>query len=237
MNLTKKIVWVTLFSVAMGFLESAVVIYLRQLYYPAGFTFPLLPMPANIALVELWREAATIVMLLAIGVLTGQNRAERIAWFLYSFAIWDIFYYVFLYVFIQWPSSLLTWDILFLLPVPWVGPVLAPVLIAATMIVLALIINYHSHRGRSVALPHRVTGLLIAGSMVAIYSFTADYLHQQGTNMYRSIVQGTPLLTDLANYVPVRFDWLVFGLGEALLLAACVLYVQTLRSRKTLQGR
>ncbi len=147
----RTLFWVTLFSIAMGFLESAVVIYLRELYYPHGFTFPLTPMPNKISVVEIWREAATVVMLLAVGVLAGRNRAERLAWFIIAFATWDIFYYIFLYIFVGWPQSLFTWDILFLIPVPWVGPVITPVIIAITMILYGLSVVYYSSRGKKVA--------------------------------------------------------------------------------------
>ena len=114
--LVKKIIWIVLLSIAMAYLESAVVIYLREIYYPEGFAFPLTPIKTTIAITEFWREVATLVMLLGIGILTGKASAQRLAFFLLSFAIWDIFYYVFLYLTLGWPSSLLTWDLLFLIP-------------------------------------------------------------------------------------------------------------------------
>src|SRR5674476_343996 len=132
-----NLLWVTLFSVAMGMLESSVVIYLRELYYPAGFQFPLKATSYIVAVTEIFRELATLIMLLGIGVLAGKNKHERFAWFIYSFAIWDIFYYLFLFLIINWPVSLLDWDVLFLLPVMWVGPVWSPVLLSLLMIILA----------------------------------------------------------------------------------------------------
>src|ERR1700761_8169944 len=99
MSAKKILFWVTLYSIAMGFLEAAVVIYLRYLLYPKGFSFPLVTMQPQLGIVELWREAATIIMLLAIGMIAGKNKAERLAYFLFSFAVWDILYYVFLYIF------------------------------------------------------------------------------------------------------------------------------------------
>ncbi|MBK6833902.1 MAG: hypothetical protein IPG89_06345 [Bacteroidetes bacterium] len=65
-------------------------------------------------------------MLVGAGIIAGKTRLTRFAYFIIAFAIWDIFYYVFLYVLLQWPESLFTWDILFLVPVPWTGPVIAP---------------------------------------------------------------------------------------------------------------
>jgi len=135
-----NLIWITFFAIAMAFVESAVVVYLRELYYPEGFNFPLVLLPGRIALTEFLREIATLIMLLGIGFLAGRNFRQRFAWFIYSFAIWDIFYYVFLKLILDWPSSWLTWDILFLIPVIWTGPVLAPVLVSLTMIILSSII-------------------------------------------------------------------------------------------------
>ena len=107
-TLIKKYWYVGLFAVAMGLFECAVVVYLRELSFPNGFDFPLKPIGHNLAAVELWREVATIFMLVAVGWMAGHNKNTRFAWFIYAFAIWDIFYYVFLKVF--WtgrPPSLL----------------------------------------------------------------------------------------------------------------------------------
>jgi hypothetical protein len=76
-NLTKTWLWLTVFSVAMGFLETAVVVYLRELYYPAGFAFPLAPIETSVAVTELLREAATLLMLLGVGVLAGRTAVQR----------------------------------------------------------------------------------------------------------------------------------------------------------------
>src|SRR6201998_1661345 len=110
-------IWLTAFSIAMGFLETAVVIYLRKLYYPHGFQFPLVPIDNDIAMVEFLREAATIIMLLGIGIIAGKNTSQKFGIFIYCFAVWDIFYYVFLKLLLGWPESLFTWDILFIIPV------------------------------------------------------------------------------------------------------------------------
>jgi hypothetical protein len=77
----------------MGMVESAVVIYLRELYYPGGFKFPVQPTSTTVAITEVIREIATMIMLLAIGMLAGKSKTGRFAWFIYSFAIWDISYY------------------------------------------------------------------------------------------------------------------------------------------------
>lgn len=236
MNTRKTLFWVTIFSIAMGLMESAVVIYLRRIYYPGGFTFPLANMQHDIVVVEIWREAATIIMLLSIGVLAGKNSAEKFAWFIFSFAIWDIFYYVFLFVFLGWPASWFTWDILFLIPVPWVGPVITPLIIALTMILYALAIIYHSVKGLNVALITRERLLLASGSVVTIISFTRDYTHQKGDILYRNIREGNSLFTDLAYYVPAQFDWAIFFAGEGLILLAWIFYAGRMKNGSSLRG-
>ena len=144
---TKKIINLTVFALAMAFLETAVVIYLRELYYPEGFDFPLKMMDFSVGRTEFLREAATMIMILFIALLVGKTKLQKFAAFIFVFAIWDIFYYVFLKVMIGWPASLLTWDILFLIPVTWVGPVIAPVINSLMMILLAAGILYAEKTG------------------------------------------------------------------------------------------
>ena len=127
---------VVLFAVAMAWVESASVYYLRVLvdrvepYQPTP-----LPMQGVLGGVELAREAATLIMLATLGALAGSNLAARVSYTAIAFGVWDICYYVFLWMMGGWPRSVMDWDILFLLPLPWWGPVLAPVGIAALMIV------------------------------------------------------------------------------------------------------
>ena len=166
--------WLTLFSVAMGYLEAVVVVYLRELYYPAGFRFPLVSMRSDLVAIELGREAATLVMLAGVGVMFGRNGTERLAGFLYAFAVWDLGYYLSLKVTLGWPATLLDWDLLFLIPVPWVGPVLAPCVLSATMIALAGGLLYRQ-RGGTIRIRRADWGLLVLGSGVVIASFVGDY--------------------------------------------------------------
>ena len=134
----KRLMWLTFFSIAMGVLEAIVVIYLRKLYYPNGFNFPLKVIEPSIGLAEFLREAATIVMLFSVGFIAGTKKSDRFLYFIFCFGIWDLIYYLFLKLFLDWPSSFYDWDILFLIPIPWVGPVLAPCIIAMTMIFIAM---------------------------------------------------------------------------------------------------
>lgn len=89
--------------------------------------------------VEMFREAFTIVMLASIVWLSAKNIKSFFAFFFLAFGIWDIFYYVFLKLILDWPKSFFDLDIFFLLPVPWIGPVFVPILISAVLVVLSLI--------------------------------------------------------------------------------------------------
>lgn len=229
-SLLKKIGWAVVFSVAMGFLESAVVVYLRSLYYPDGFQFPLAPISYTVAVTEIFREAATLAMLLSIGVLLGKNMAEKPAYFIFCFAVWDIFYYVFLKLLLDWPSSLLTWDILFLIPVVWIGPVLAPLILSFTMITLSTSILFYSRKNEHLIISAAEWGLLITGSLTVIFSFTFDYTRfifaRYSLAQLIQLSAEKKLFELSLNYVPVEFDWVAFSIGEILLLAATVLFIR-----------
>src|SRR5688572_7090718 len=119
----------------MAAVESAVVVYLRALHRGATPASVLaIQLPDHILAVEVARELATLVMLVAVGALAARGAWERFLYVALAFSVWDIFYYVWLWVFIGWPPSLLTWDVLFLIPVPWVGPVIAPVIVSICLV-------------------------------------------------------------------------------------------------------
>lgn len=130
----KRLIWFILFGIAFGFIEAAVVVYLRKLYYPSGFSFPVIIATSDIARVEILREIATIILIWSAAELTAGSRLVKLAAFSIIFAVWDIFYYIFLKLVLGWPESLFTWDILFLIPYPWVGPVWAPMVISLGLI-------------------------------------------------------------------------------------------------------
>jgi hypothetical protein len=226
--INSKWLWLLIFGLSMGLLESAVVVYLRQLYYPAGFSFPLTSMPLHILSVEIFREMATILMLLSVAWLVGRNITDRFAWFLYTFAVWDLFYYLFLYVFLGWPQSLLTWDLLFLIPVAWVSPVLAPIIVSFTFIGLAWkIIQTYNRTQR----PYPAISwiLFFAGAIVLVISFINDYLSHMlkyvhwtdfwDSNKYSTILQYS------TQYLPQSFSWVMFIAGELLLLGSLYAYL------------
>ncbi len=222
------ILWISLFSVSMGFLESAVVVYLREIYYPFGFGFPLVPMEGSTALTELFREFATLIMLFSVSFISGKTWKQRFAFFIYSFAIWDIFYYVFLYLLIGWPTSLMTWDILFLIPVTWVGPVIAPIIVSLTMIAIALLILLGEGPKRKFNLNALLWSFFITGSLLLIASFIWDYSTYILENYSMAKIwnlSGDPTLFDIAySYIPRKFNWLLFFLGEMVIISGAILF-------------
>ena len=231
--IVQTIVWLTVFSIAMGFLETSVVVYLRKLYYPEGFKFPLIPVTRDIATTEFFREIATIIMLIGAGVMAGKNTVQRFVFFLYSFAIWDIFYYVFLKVLLNWPESLFTWDILFLVPVPWVGPVIAPCLVSLSMIVLTFVVVYFQEKGKHVHISFKEWILLIVGSITAILSFMWDYLiyisNYGADRGIWTLSSNKHMFDEVKNYVPQEFNWWLFGMGQGIICLAILLIYKRIK--------
>ena len=173
-TIISRCVLVVILATAFGYIEAAVVVYLREIFHPDGFTFPLAPFGLTgdshrLLLTEVGREAATIVLIFTAAFLSGQNRQQRVAYFMTIFAVWDIFYYVWLKALIGWPGSVFDWDILFLIPVPWAGPVLMPVLVSAALLIFAGIILYRDCKGKPVKAGFwDWLGLCMAGVVVVI---------------------------------------------------------------------
>lgn len=170
----KRFCIVVIFGIAFAYIEAAVVVYLRTIFYPAGFTFPLTEFGTDALwrqhlLTEIGREAASMVLISTAAWLFGRNLRQRFAFLATIFAVWDIFYYIWLKALIDWPCSITEWDILFLIPTFWAGPFLAPVLISLTLLVFAIIIL----RRDSVARPIHAAlidwfGFSLAGLVVVV---------------------------------------------------------------------
>jgi hypothetical protein len=211
--LRRRIVWLITFAVAMAYVESAVVVYLRAIYYPQGFAFPLVLMPPGMVAIEMGREIATLVMLLGLAMLAGADRWDRILVFCVGFGVWDIAYYIWLWVFLRWPPSLLTWDVLFLIPVPWIGPVVAPVIVSVVMVVGALLLlgrragGQAAGRsgGQAVGFPLSLRLLALAGGVLVLAAFMLDF---------QVVVR---------QMEPPPFRWGLFGTGVGLAVVALVL--------------
>jgi len=218
----KSLIALTIFGIAMGLLEAAVVVYLRQLYYPEGLTLPLKPASSTLLLIESSRELATLVMLITAAIAVGENALQSFAYFLYMFGIWDIFYYVFLKVFLDWPASILTWDVLFFVPVLWVSPVLAPIICSLTMIVFGCITVLLQQKGAHIKIKGVDWALFISGAAVIFYSFIKDYvtfLLSEGLPINIWALARNPNFQQLiSQYVPTHYSWYLFFVGELLML-------------------
>jgi hypothetical protein len=190
---------------AMAYLEAAVVVDLRlALGAQVGAVFPLPPAgeAGGLIMIEAGREAATLVMIGAVGLLVGRSWLERLAWSAVVFGVWDIGYYGWLNLFTGWPPSLSTPDLLFLLPVPWVGPVWSPVAVSAALVGFGLTAASALRSGRELALTrwHLVAGL--GGGLLVVLSYTLD--------AGRLIAGG----------VPGPYPWPIFAVGMVLAVAA-----------------
>ena len=193
-----KVFWLVVFAVAMGYLEAAVVVYLRQIFYPEGFAFPIKRIALDLGLIELGREAATILMLLGVAFVLEETRRGRLACFMLLFGIWDITYYVWLWVTVAWPASLLTWDLLFLLPVIWTGPVIAPVLVALLLTFTGLVYYLRRSQTEAIAISGIEWAVAIAGAVVIFIAFAYNH---------GVVFRGG---------IPTRFPWLLFAAGVAM---------------------
>jgi hypothetical protein len=170
----RTLIWVAIFGAAFAFVESAVVVYLRALYYPEGFVLPLKGLLAQHLTVEVARETATIAMLCAVAMMAGRKAWERFGYFMVAFGVWDIFYYVWLKVLLGWPASAFDWDVLFLIPVPWIGPVVAPLLVALAMVGCGVAICLRIAGGRPFQPRLLAWALGVAGTAVLLFSFLSD---------------------------------------------------------------
>jgi hypothetical protein len=192
------------YAVAMACLESAVVVYLqRALGSEVGVIFPLRPASemGDLLAIEVGREVATLVMIAAVGLLAGRTRLERLAWGAVVFGAWDIGYYAWLRVFNGWPPSLDTPDLLFLIPLPWVGPVWSPIAVSVALVAVGLAAAWRLRSGQRLALTagHWVAGL--AGGLLVVLSYTLDA---------GRVLDGG---------LPGPYPWPVFALGMLLALA------------------
>jgi hypothetical protein len=214
-----------LFGISFGYVEAAVVVYLRALYdplrhalhpdRPAGELFPLItvdqlqsaaPEKSWLLAVEVAREAATMIMLASVALVAARDRPLWLPSFAIAFGTWDLSFYVFLKLLLNWPASIMTWDILFLIPAPWVAPVLAPSIVSVTIVSAGLL---------ALARPVRMLpahwGAMTLGGALILMSFMWDYQNL------------------MAGGLPRPFAWSLFGAGELVGVAA---FLHAFRSSK-----
>jgi len=211
---------VVLYAIAMAWVEAAVVFYLRSMIGRLEPHQPVpLPVVGGFGSVELPREFATLVMLFTVGWLAGRTWRARLGYAAIAFGVWDIFYYVFLKIICGWPHSLLDWDILFLLPLPWWGPVLAPVLISLLMILWGTFASQFERAPHTALSNGRVWILNFTGVALALYAFMAD-----------AIATAPRGLGAIRTMLPDRFNWPLFCVALALMSAPLL---QMVRRRLT----
>ncbi len=215
MNYKRILFWVFLYAAAMGYLEAAVVVYLRGLLYPEGFDFPLKTIAGRILATEVSREFATIIMILGVAIIAGKTKLEKFAYFAYIFGIWDVVYYIGLKAILNWPPNFFTMDVLFFIPVVWVGPVLAPLLVSLTLITAALLLIYFINKNGEFYQTKWLWLMEITGGIIVIISFITcvpDVVH---------------------NKYPSHFYWGIFMAGMIIGLAPfCTAVAKTLGVKK-----
>jgi hypothetical protein len=200
---------VVTFAIGMAWVEAATVYDLRLLVDRVNpYQADPLPIGGILGHVELVREAATLLMLLTLGALAGRTGRSRLAYSAVAFGVWDIFYYVFLRVISGWPASLFDWDVLFLLPVPWWGPVLAPTCISVLLIVWGTLASGRATNRGSSPMASTLWRCNAAGVALVLYMFMADAL--------RALPEG---IEAMRSVLPHSFNWPLFGVGLALMAA------------------
>lgn len=197
---------VVAFAVAMAYVEAACVSYLRQMYGIEDIVRDLPRQADRFTAIEIGREAATMVMLLAVGGIAGRGWQARAGYFVLAFGAWDIAYYGWLALIEGWPRSPFDWDVLFLIPLPWWGPVLAPCAIAAMMCVGGIAAVLQADRGRGWRLTRANMLAAAAGIAIVLYAFMADAIG--------ALPDGTQAVNDVR---PTEFLWELFLPGFALM--------------------
>jgi len=217
---------VVIYAMAMAWVESAVVFYLRSMMDRIEpYQSNPLPVIGGFALVELPRELATLIMLFAVGWLAGRTWRARFGYAAIAFGVWDIFYYVFLKIICGWPHSLLDWDVLFLLPLPWWGPVLAPVLISLLLILWGTFASQFEWSAQPVRSNWQAWILNIAGMALALYLFMAD-----------TLAAASRSLDAIRTVLPERFNWPLFGVALALMSVPVLKIMWTSRLSENTSG-
>jgi len=214
----RRFLVIVIFGIAFAYIESTVVVYLRAIFYPEGFTFPLSGFAEGalwkrLLLAEIGREAATLVLILTSSWLFGRNKHQRLAFFFTIFAVWDIFYYVWLKVLLDWPLTINDWDILFLMPAVWASPVMAPVLISLTMLIFAAAILYRDCYGKAIKVSAMEWLAFTVAVVLVVLSFCLAGRHIEQID-YK-----------------VYFSWPLFAIGH--LLAVLVFLKCFLKPSKT----
>ena len=201
--------FLALFALAMGYVEAAVVVDLRQLQWIPGLPTDAPFQEDWLIAIEVGREAATLVMLFTLGWLAGWDVQSRLGAAIFAFGLWDLAYYAWLRVFISWPTSIGEWDLLFLIPVPWWAPVWAPALAATLMLVVGGALVVRSEQGIRVRLDRAIGLAGGTGAILALYAVIVPALGSLPGD-----------LEPAASVPPVAFAWPVYLTGWGLVAVA-----------------
>lgn len=210
----------TLFCIVFAYIEASVVVYLR--YLTSGvpnMVFPINKANTTVSTVELVREFMSITLLVLVAFITAREKWGRFFRFLYLFGMWDIFYYVWLWIMSDWPKSLLSWDILFLIPVPWVGPVITPLLVAVLLAIDGIVFFSLLNRRKMPVIDPLPISLGVVGAILVFLSFTLEptkLILRQGIDA-------------IFGYEPKGFPWLIFTLGWLLMFTSSWLFGRSFR--------
>jgi hypothetical protein len=203
-----RIAWLSAYALAMALVEAALVIHLRHIYYSADpqSLFPLVLLSPDDLRLEIARELATVVMIAVVAWLADRNWSRRFTAFVFVFGLWDLGYYVWLRLFLDWPRHWLEWDVLFLVPWPWFGPWLAPAMIA---LLFTLWGGWLLSVARSPRWSLGTVLMFLVGSLAALTAFLAP--------AWPLLPGGEPAFR---GFVPDHFAWLLFLSGFAAMAAA-----------------
>ena len=199
------ILWLTVYAICMANVEASLVVHLRTIYYPGNPVeiFPLSLLSHRDLFIELFRELATILMIFSVAVLSVREKHRQLGAFLFVFGLWDLFYYLWLKIIIGWPVRWLEWDVLFLIPWPWLAPWITAALIAVIMVAggfRMLMLDAKSEMSG----PGLV--LLIAGILISLISL---------------LLPAWPLLVNgeaaFRGYMPKGFPWILYVTGYLLM--------------------
>ena len=199
------ILWLTVYAICMANVEASLVVHLRTIYYPGNPVeiFPLSLLSHRDLFIELFRELATILMIFSVAVLSVREKHRQFGAFLFVFGLWDLFYYLWLKIIIGWPVRWLEWDVLFLIPWPWLAPWITAAFIAVIMVAggfRMLMLDAKSEMSG----PGLV--LLIAGILISLISL---------------LLPAWPLLVNgeaaFRGYMPKGFPWILYVTGYLLM--------------------
>ena len=196
LSVKTRLIYVSLFAIAMGILEAICVVYIRKIIFPPDGNITNIPISNFNFTLEAIRESMTIIMITTLSILAAFNWRTRLATFFLAFGIWDIFYYVGLKIFLDWPATIMDWDTLFLIPVAWYSPIIIPVLISTYFIIGSIFIIINEGNGTKLKFSFSVVLLQFLGFVVWFYSFIKD-----------------SALISKSGYTNIEYSWALFFLG------------------------